>query len=100
MKKLFVLVGILAVLFLVGCTNDDDRYVEGVYYDTVFLTAGTWVTFDTRGNTLSLDMVNEAGERHPMAGTAMTGRFNARILADSEYTFTITGNGRFSISWR
>ena len=100
MKKLVSLICILVVgLFLVGCTNDEDRYVEGVYTDTVFLTAGTRITFDTRGNTFSLDIVNAEGERHPMAGTALTGRFSAGVLADSEYTITITGNGRFRLSW-
>jgi len=99
MKKLLVLV--VVILFLGGCSSGgaDDRYVDGVYSDTVFLTAGTTLTFDTRGNTFSLDIINEAGEQHPMSGTVLTGRFNAGVLADGEYTFTVTGNGRFRMSW-
>jgi len=99
MKKLFVLV--VVILFLGGCSGSgaDDRYADGVYSDAVFLTAGTRLTFDTRGNTFSLDIVNEAGERLPMSGTAMTGRFTAWIPADSTYTFTVTGDGRFRMTW-
>lgn len=97
MKKMLVL--LVVILFLVGCTNDDDRYVDGSYSDTIFLTAGTWINFYTMGNTFSLDIVNDEGERHPMAGTGLTGRFRAGILVDSEYTITITGNGRFRLNW-
>jgi len=95
MKKLFVLV---VILFLGACSvNMGDNFFRNNFEQTLFLYEGATVTLDTHGGRFDLEIINEAGERHPMSGSGMAGRFNAVVSTSGEYTITINGRGRFEL---
>ena len=95
MKKLFVLV---VIYFLGACSvSNGENFFRNNFEQTLFLYEGATVTLDTHGGTFYLEIVNEAGERHPMSGSGMTGRFNAVVSTSGEYTVTINGRGRFEL---
>ena len=116
MKKLFVLV--VVILFLGGCSGAtrtrnanlivtetevimNTRAFDGTFSHTLFLTADTQLSFESleRGRRFDIDVTSDVDDFSPLYGNSVSGTFNVSITDDGNYTITVTGRGRFSISW-
>ena len=115
MKKLLILV---VILFLGGCSGAtrtrnanliitdtevimNTRAFDGTFSHTLFLTADTQLSVESleQGRRFDIDVTSDVDDFSPMYGNRVSGTLNVRIIDDGNYTITVTGRGRFSISW-